>query len=75
MSSKQNRSAPVYKTLREGYTFLSGTVQGYPHFNPMDQCFCEEKNECWPVQTCGSCNLEKSGQCPQQSAESPIPGV
>ncbi len=64
-----------YKTLIEGYVSLSGTIQGYPHYDPMDQCFCEDKNQCWPIQQCGSCNLEKSGSCPQQSFESNIPGV
>jgi len=62
--------------IRERYTFLSGTIQGgYRSYQPMDQCWSDEENRCVPVQSPGTtCNLDKSGFCPQYGI-STIEGV
>jgi hypothetical protein len=62
--------------LRERYTFLSGTIQGgYRSFQPMDQCWSDEMNGCVPVQSPRTtCNVNKSGMCPQYGISS-IEGV
>jgi len=71
------RPSGDYRTIRECYEFLSGTVRGWDErpLTPTDQCFCNTYNRCYPEQLCGDCNLDKSGMCQQDSGDSSIPGV
>lgn len=69
-------------TPRESYVFLSGTIQptGSGHISLRDQCFCTDPSmgtngRCYPVAYCGSCDLNRSGECPQENQNLRIPGV
>lgn len=73
---------PVVAPAREGYVFLSGTIQptGAGHVSLQDQCFCRDarfgpEGKCFPVAYCGSCDLNRSGECPQENQNLRIPGV
>jgi hypothetical protein len=60
--------------IKEPFLSLSGTVYGYQDHN---LCFCRDpqhKNMCVPVQHCGDCDLNRSGECPP-TAEMTVPGV
>lgn len=68
-----------YKTLKEYWTketfSLRGAVWGERPFTPTDQCWCNTTKNCQPEQSCGDCNLDRSGECRQDSGESSVPGV
>lgn len=75
----------------ENFALFSALRGGSRSFSPEDQCWCKTTSsgvaltnnrginggvgECYPVQLCGNCNLNLSGNCPQVSNISPIPGV
>lgn len=72
----------VQPASREPYVFLSGTIQptGPGHISLSDQCFCRDaqlgtQGRCYPVAFCGSCDINRSGECPQENQNLRIPGV
>lgn len=78
--------ASISNDIREQYVFLSGTVypSGSAHINWNDQCFCRDAKlktstndigRCYPVALCADCDLNLSGNCPQENQNYSIPGV
>ena len=76
-----------YRTLVEGYGSafsLYGALQVNSTRRVLsnDQCWCQDADKtyppstrCYPEVLCNSCDLEKSGLCPQGSGNMNVPGV
>ena len=70
--------------LQEDFSLMGSLYGGYRSYQPDDQCMCTgttdgsitpNNAQCYPVQACASCDLNRSGQCSQSAGPSGVPGV